>query len=239
MPIGTMPVASKTFRADPSVGTAHTSAEVWNVWIANRQQYVGTLSADRAQARERSPMTRMNSFALVLSLAACGDDPLTYSDSVAINLKAESGAVNGTAISDEKGITTESGNPYGAFMTEAANELGRDPGRIEIDALTLTLGAQSTGVTALEQVYTGDVDVLFLMNDTNNTYNAGRITNPTGTGPLPVGVLLDSDAVSDQDWPKYLGGSFKVIIRGTAATDFASKGAKADLQLAFTFAAYE
>jgi hypothetical protein len=103
----------------------------------------------------------------------------------------------------------------------------------------LTLGADSTGVTALEQVYTGDVDVLFLMNDTNNTYPAGRVAAPTGPGPVAVGVLFESDAVAEQDWVKLLGGSFKVIIRGTAANDFADKGAKADLQLAFTFAAFE
>jgi len=175
----------------------------------------------------------------LLALAACGDDPVSYSAPVGINLKAESGAVNGTAISDEKGITTESGNPYGAFVTDARAKLGHDPSRIEIDGITLTLGAQSTGVTALEQIYTGDVDVLFLMNDTNNTYPIGRVTNPTGTGPVEVGVLLESDAISDPDWTKFLGGSFKVVIRGTAASDFATKGAKADLQLNFTFAAFE
>jgi hypothetical protein len=184
-------------------------------------------------------MTKMISLALLVSLAACGDDPASYSGPVAINLKAESGEVNGTAISDEKGITTESGNPYGAFITDARGTLGRDPSRVEIDELELTLGAQSTGVTSLEQVYTGDVDVLFLMNDTNNTYNAGRITNPTGAGPVAVGIQFDSAGVADQDWAKFVGGSFKVVIRGTAATDFASKGAKADLQLAFTFAAFE
>ncbi len=184
-------------------------------------------------------MTKMTSLAMLVSLAACGDDPLSYSGPVAINLKAESGAVNGTAISDEKGITTESGNPYGAFITDAQATLGHDPSRVEIDQLALTLGAQSTGVTALDQVYAGDVDVLFLMNDTNNTYTAGRISNPTGPGPLDVGVLFDSAMVADQDWAKFVGGSFKVIIRGTAAADFASKGAKADLQLAFTFAAFE
>jgi hypothetical protein len=147
--------------------------------------------------------------------------------------------VNGTAISDEKGITTESGNPYGAFIGDARAQLKHDPSRVELDTLDLTLGALSTGVTGLEQIYTGDVDVLFLMNDTNNTYTAGRISNPTGTGPVAVGVLFESDAVADQDWVKLIGGSFKVVIRGTAAAGFASKGAKADLQLAFTFAAFE
>ncbi|HWO25027.1 MAG TPA: hypothetical protein VNO30_40080 [Kofleriaceae bacterium] len=184
-------------------------------------------------------MLRMICLALLVSLVACGDDPLSYSAPVSINLKAESGQVNGAAISDEKGITTESGNPYGAFIGDAKAQIKQDPSRIELDSLDLTLGAQSSGVTALEQVYTGDVDVLFLMNDTNNTYTAGRVTSPTGTGPVEVGIQFDSDDVADQDWPKLIGGSFKVVIRGTAATGFATKGAKADLQLTFTFSAYE
>lgn len=176
----------------------------------------------------------------LLALVGCGDDPVSYSAPVAINLKAESDKVqNNTALSDEKGITTETGNPYAAFVSAARAELGRDPARIEVDRLTLTLGAQSTGVTTLDQIYTGDVDVLFLINDTNNTYPVGRVTNPTGPGPVDVGVQLESDAVADQDWTKFVGGSFKVVIRGTAAADFSTKGAKADLQLTFTFAAYE
>jgi hypothetical protein len=184
-------------------------------------------------------MLRLTTLAVLVALTACGDDPVSFSSPVGINLKADSGAVNGTALSDEKGITTESGNPYGAFVANARDKLGKDPTRIDIDKLTLTLGAQSTGVTALDQVFTGDVDVQFLMNDSNNTYNAGRITNPAGAGPVDVNVLLESDAITETDWPKYLGGGFKVIIRGTAATDFATKGAKADLQLMFTFAAFE
>lgn len=184
-------------------------------------------------------MLRMSCLAMLATLVACGDDPLSYSAPVAINLKAESGQVSGTVISDEKGITTESGNPYGAFVADAKAQLKRDPGRIELDSLDLLLGAQSTGVTALEQIYTGDVDVLFLMNDTDNTYTAGRITNPTGAGPAEVDVQFESDAVAEQDWPKLVGGSFKVVIRGMAAAGFATKGAKADLQLTFAFAAFE
>jgi two-component system, NtrC family, response regulator HydG len=89
------------------------------------------------------------------------------------------------------------------------------------------------------QIYAGDVDVLFLVDTSNNTYPAGRVTNPTGTGPVNVGVSFQSNAVADQDWSKFLGGGFKVVIRGTAAAEFSTKGAKADLQLTFTFAAYE
>ncbi|MDQ3369818.1 MAG: hypothetical protein M3680_30740 [Myxococcota bacterium] len=187
-------------------------------------------------------MTKITTSLCVLSLslvAACGDDPVSYSAPVGINLKAESGAVNGTALTDEKGITTESGNPYGAFVGSARSELGADPGRIELADLTLTLGAGSDGVTALEQIYAGPVDVLFIMGDSDNTYPAARITNPTGTGPVAVGVTFESNDISDVDFAKFLGGGFKVVIRGNAASDFATKGAKADLQLMFTFAAFE
>jgi hypothetical protein len=174
-----------------------------------------------------------------LLLAACGEDPISFSAPVGINLKAKSGDVSGTVISDEKTITTESGNPYGAFINDANGALGRDPGAIEIDALTLTLGANSTGVTSLADVFTGDVDTAFLINDTNNTYDVGHVVNPTGLGPVDVSITFESSAVSDIDYAKLLNGSFKVIIRGTAAPDFTTKGAEADLQLTFTFAAFE
>ena len=174
-----------------------------------------------------------------LLLAACGDDPVSYSSPVAINLKAKSGDVSNNAISDEKGITTESGNPYGAFVNEARRMIGKDPARIELDRLTLVLGAQSTGVTKLDEVYTGDVDVAFIMNDTNNTYDAGHVINPSGVGPVDVVIVFESSAVGSVDYGKLLGGSFKVVIRGPVAATFASKGAEANLQLTFTFAAFE
>jgi hypothetical protein len=175
----------------------------------------------------------------ILALAACGSDPVSYSAPVGIELKAKSGDVSNNAISDDKAVTTESGNPYGAFVNDAHTQLGKDPASIEIDTLTLTLGGQSTGVTTLEEVYTGDVDIAFIMNDTNNTYDAGHIVNPTGVGPDAVDVAFAGDQVSSVDYAKLLTGSFKIVIRGTAATGFASKGAEASLQLTFTFAAFE
>jgi hypothetical protein len=184
-------------------------------------------------------MSRTSLLVIVL-LSACADDPVSYSAPVSINLKAESDKVeNNASLSDDKGITTETGNPYGAFVADARRTLGQDPARVEIDRLTLLLGAKSEGVTSLDQIYAGDVDVLFLVDTSNNTYPAGRVTNPTGTGPVNVGVSFQSNAVADQDWSKFLGGGFKVVIRGTAAAEFSTKGAKADLQLTFTFAAYE
>src|ERR1051325_8993418 len=112
----------------------------------------------------------MRTLCVLVVLAGCGDSPVNYSAPVGINLKAKSGDVVQNVVSDKKSITTESGNPYGAFVGAAQQRLGRDPSRIEITGITIVLGADSTGVTTLDQVFTGQVDVLFLMNDTNNTY---------------------------------------------------------------------
>lgn len=175
----------------------------------------------------------------LLMLIGCGDDPVSFSMPVGINLKAKSGDVSNTVISEEKQITTESGNPYGAFVSDAQSKLGTDPGRIEISAATLILGAQSTNVTKLEDVYTGDVDVAFITNDSNNTYDVGHVLNPAGVGPVALTVVFDAEAVAPADFEKFLTGSFKVVIRGTAATGFSTKGAEAALQVTFTFAAFE
>jgi hypothetical protein len=181
---------------------------------------------------------KLVAFALV-TMTACGSDPVSYSAPVGINLKAKSSDVASNAITDDKAITTESGNPYGAFVNDARTKLGKDPGAIELDQLTLTLGAQSTGVIALNEVYTGDVDVAFVMNDTNNTYDAGHVTNPTGVGPVDMSVVFRSEQVSAVDFPKLLSGSFKVVIRGAAAVGFSTKSAAANLQATFTFAAFK
>ena len=174
-----------------------------------------------------------------LLVAACGSDPVSFSAPVGINMKVKSSDVASTAITEDKEITTENGNPYGAFVSDATTRLGRAPGRIEVDSATLLLGAQSTNVTRLEDVFTGVVDIAFLMNDTNNTYDAGHVTSPTGTGPVTMNHTFDWSQVAASDQSKIIGGSFKVILRGPAATDFASKGAEASLQVTFTFTAFQ
>ncbi|MEZ4400457.1 MAG: hypothetical protein R3B06_10590 [Kofleriaceae bacterium] len=176
------------------------------------------------------------------TVAACSDDPVRFSEPVGINLKAKSADTTGGVVSDEKGITTESGNPYGKFVSDARAQLGgADPAEIALEELTLTLGAGSTGVTMLGEVFTGDVDVLFVMNDTNNTVPAGRgtIAAATGGGPAPLAATFTSTTLSAADLAKLIGGGFKVAVRGPAGADFATKGADADLQLTLTFAAYQ
>jgi hypothetical protein len=173
-------------------------------------------------------------------LAACGDDPVNYSAPVGIELKAKSGDVAQDAVTEQKDITTETSNPYGAFISDATAKLGNHaPGSIGLDQLTLTLGAQSTGVTTLEEVVTGDVDVAFLIDNSNNTYDAGHVMNPTGVGPVSLDPDFDWTMVASTDVAAILNGSFKVALRTPAAVGFATKGASASLQVTFTFAAFK
>ena len=184
-------------------------------------------------------MRKLSLLAFVV-FAACGDDPVNYSDDIGIEVKTKSGDATDNAITEEKGITTESSNPYGAFITEAKNRLGHDPSNIKLEKVTVTLGGQTTGVTTLDQVMVGDAYVKFLMNDTNNTFQVGHFVNPTGPGPFEGEPTFDMAAdVSDADIAKVIGGSFKVVLNATPATDFATKGAEASLQLTFTFSAFE
>lgn len=184
-------------------------------------------------------MTARLSLALIV-LSACGTDPVSYSAPVGIELKAKSGDANQGAVTEQKDITTESGNPYGAFTNDATAKLGgHAPSSIEIEQLTLTLGAGSTGVSALDQVLTGDVDVAFLVNDSNNTYDAGHVTAPTGVGPVAMTPTFDWSSVTASDQTRVLGGSFKVVLRGPVAPAFTTIDANASLQTTFTFSAFQ
>lgn len=177
-----------------------------------------------------------------VAVAACGDDPVSYSAPVAINLKAKSDDTTNGVVTDEKSVTTESGNPYGAFVADARDALGgADPGRIEVDSVDVLLGASSTGVATLGEIFAGELEILFEMNDTDNTYPvaSGGIDGATGSGPVGLAVSFDGEAVPDVDHAKLVGGGFKIVVRGPAATEFETKGADADLQVTFEFSAYE
>lgn len=174
------------------------------------------------------------------ALAACSS-PVAHSAPVGIELKAKSGDVSGGVVSEEKGITTEAGNPYGAFVKEARVALGQDPGTIDLVDLTLLVGGKSTNVTELRQVFDGEVDVLFVMDDSHNTFPVGHavIDAETAGGALPLEIDFDPEAFVGIDREKLLGGGFKIVLRGPAAADFSTKGAEAVLQATFVFEAFE
>ena len=189
-------------------------------------------------------MTRLGSALFSIPLvvcAACGEDPVSYSAPVGINLKAKSADTVNGVVSDDKGISTESGNPYGAFVSDARARIGRDPGLIDVDSVELFLGASSVGAAALGDVFAGTVDIVFQMNDTNNSHRvaSAAIAAGTGAGPIAFDVAFPADEIPDLDYVKLLNGSFKVIARGPAAPSFETKGAEVDLQVTLTFTAFE
>jgi hypothetical protein len=181
-------------------------------------------------------------FALVLAIAGfgagCGSHN-SYSAPVGVNIRAQSGDVSSGTITQDKLITSETGNPYATFLTDAKAKFGKDPSDVGVGTLTLFLGAASIRVTALEQVFSGQVDVLFLMNGTANSFSVGHVTNPTGAGPVNLAVDFDSSKVTGQDHAALMNGGFRVVIRGSAAGGFASRNADAALQNTFTFKALE
>jgi hypothetical protein len=174
-----------------------------------------------------------------IALAAC-TTTAGYSGPVGIDLKAKSGdVVNGT-LTERKDINTETGNPYGAFTNAATAQLGnRPPSRIELTSASLLLGGQSSGVASLAQVVTGEVDVSFYVDSSGNTYDAARVANPTGSGPVAMNVVFDWSQIAPGDISAMLNGQFKVVLRAPAAAGYATSNASADLETTFTFEALE
>jgi len=194
-------------------------------------------------------MTKRLMFAFVI-LAACGGDddsqpdaepPVAHSAPVGVTLSLKSGDVNAGAASKEKKLDSESGDPYKAFIEDARNALGgNDPSRISIASATLILGAETTGVIALDEVFTGDVEVVFILDDTNNTYKAGHVADPMGGGPVDLTVDFDHSLLGPMDRTNFLkSDKTRVVIRGPAAPGFGAANADAKLQVTFTFQAFE
>ena len=185
-------------------------------------------------------MSRQLSIPFVaLLLISCGSDPVSYSAPVGISLDAKSTDVTAGQISVDKNITTESGNPYGAFTNAAVQKLGRDPSRIAVTSATLVLESSSTGVTILQQVFGGTATVSFQMNGSRAVHPVASVASPSGAGPLGMAVVFDSSGISSTDYADLVGGNFKVVLSGPAAAGFGAVSATAKMDVTFTFVAYE
>ncbi len=184
-----------------------------------------------------SRMKRTLPAILAVALAACGDDVVSYSQPVGISLSVRSADVVGGAISVDKNVNTETGNPYGAFVAAAEKQLGRPPSRIAVTALVLGLEPGST-VSGLEQVLTGAAVVSFQMNGSGAVYPVGSVSNPAGAS-APLAVAFDSSGLPPADYASLTQGQFKVELDGSAAAGFDTGSQTANLEATFTFVAYE
>lgn len=174
-----------------------------------------------------------------LVFTACTDAPQSYSDPVGIELKIKSGDVDRGMIIDDKAITTESANPYGQFVNAAQFELGAAPTSIEVTRVQLRLDQSSINVGELADVFAENVEVDFVMNDSDHTYVVAQGTVLPGiTDPLELDVIFDSAAMDLIDYDRMVNGNFKVVVVGRANPDFQIKNATADLMTTFEFAAF-
>lgn len=177
----------------------------------------------------------------VAALAAgCGSStPVSYSAPVGISVDARSSDVVAGEVHSDKNISTENGNPYGAFVNAAVKALGGNPSRIVVTSATLTLDpSSSVQVATLEQVFAGTVRLSFEPNGSSTSYPVASVPGPTGTGPVQMTVVFDSGTMTAADYADLVGGAFKVVLEGPAATGFAGRGATADMEATLTFVAY-
>ena len=178
--------------------------------------------------------------AAALALSACGGKSVS-SGPIGVGITAEPGDVQNGVLTQDKGIGSTSGNPYHDWIVSAEGQLGnKAPARLDINGLTLGLGASSQGVTTLEQVFgKGEVDVLLKIDPSSLSYAVGHANDLTGAGPADFSVDFKPDQLPASDLQALINGQAHVVIRGPAAAGFASSGAKADLELRFIFQASE
>ena len=164
-------------------------------------------------------MTLKHALPILAVLTGCGADgaanTAAYSGPVNVRLdKFKDGDVRNGAFDADKSINTESGNPYGAFLQAARRALGRDPAAVVVDRVSFTMGSDTRGVTAFEQVFTGALVVYLASSST--TVNIGSVNDPSGAGPVEVDI--DATRASlDPIQRDLINGSFKIGIRVPAA----------------------
>jgi hypothetical protein len=182
-------------------------------------------------------MKRILSFGLILAatgiLAACDEDPVVATDLIVIQLSGiKQGDITDGVVSKSKNVSTESGNPYHAFLVEARAVLGRDPARIRVESVQLTLDGSTRGIASFADLFNADAEV-YLDADVGGTVNVARVTRPTGTGPVELAVV-STDATLAPILAALLSGDFRVGVRGTtlrtSADDF---DARIDVRIGF------
>lgn len=165
--------------------------------------------------RHRSVRACGLALAVLATGSGCGTsvDANTAGYSGPVNLrldKFKDGDVRNESFDADRSITEESGNPYAVFLRDAQASLGRAPAAVVIDRITLTLAADTRGITGFEQMFAG-VGVLYLATP-SVTVNVGTVIAPQGAGPLDVTLSAGRTELGPIEFA-LLAGSFKVGLR--------------------------
>jgi hypothetical protein len=172
-----------------------------------------------------------------LALPACAEDPVLATDLIVITLSdINENDITSGVVEERKNISTESGNPYGEFLREARRILGRDPGRIRVESVQITLDGSSRGVDGFQDLFPGEVNV-FLDASAGGTVYVGRTSAPTGMGPVVLSVISSDDSLAPI-MDALLGGSFHVGVQG-ATHRLEHDDFDAGINIRIGFGAYE
>lgn len=174
--------------------------------------------------------------AALLAAAGCETAAAT-SDTIVIRLSGiKESDIRDGVVEREKNVTTETSNPYAAFLADARTALGADPSRIEVEAVSITLGGDSRGVVGFDELFAGQTNV-FLRTDAGGTVYVGRVDRPTGVGPVSFEVIAGEDELAPI-LPDLLAGVFRVGVRGATARA-ATDDFDARIEVSIRFAAFE
>ena len=176
--------------------------------------------------------------ALLLSIAlftpGCADEPIAHSENVGLQLSTmKAKDVSSGSVTTEKNVNTESGNPYGAFLKNAEENLdGAQPSYISITSATIELSSDSQGISRLDQAF----KLIELFVSTSET------TVVLGSASSLSGPIANISINDDVDWNSLASvmtsGNFKLGLRcETGATTV--KNWEASLFLDLSFSAYK
>ena len=181
----------------------------------------------------------VRSLFVVLSLAGLAgcETPAASSDAIVIRLSGiKEDDVHDGVVEREKNVTTETSNPYAHFLADARAALGRDPSRIDVEAVSITLGGDTRGVVGFQELFSGETNV-FLRDDAGGTVYVGRVASPSGVGPVECEVVSTEDSLAPI-LPALLSGTFRVGVRGPTAR-LATDDFDAKVEVSIRFAAFE
>lgn len=178
--------------------------------------------------------------ALMAPLAIGCSDPNhpDYIAKVELTMQARVDA-DGELVVAQRDISSQDGNPYLSFLMNARIRLEREPARIDIETIKMSLANKSSGVANLGEVFRGPTEALLILD----TSGAPTVAAQTEIGEIALDEITFAtdfpDDISGARLDLLRAGGFPVSVRGEVAPGFAERGVAAPLAVAITFSAYK
>jgi hypothetical protein len=165
--------------------------------------------------------SRLLAYAACFAIIGCQDsDPLAPIVSPIITMTVNS--MNGSDIESgiidkDENISTETGNPWGEFMSDAVDQCGGDPVGFEVAEVSLELDRDGSDIESLDEVFSDSASVILRSTQGSDAdadqvvIGSGMVQGAGGTFNFMVPVLRAELAVIHD---RLVGGDFHVAVRG-------------------------